>query len=67
MRPMAEQIAAPTLVLCGDSDMPPFLDAARWLAENVPQARLDWRGPARRASILEQPEAFRRAVREFLG
>ncbi len=67
LRPYAKQIAAPTLVVCGDNDVPPFLDAARWLAETIPQTRLAWLGPARHASILEQPEAFRRAVREFLA
>jgi 3-oxoadipate enol-lactonase len=67
LRAYARQIAAPTLVVCGDNDVPSFLDAARWLTETIPQARLAWLGPARHASILEQPEAFCRAVREFLA
>jgi 3-oxoadipate enol-lactonase len=66
LRPLASRITAKTLVICGDNDVPPFLDAARWLAETIPQARLAWLGPARHASILEQPEAFRRVLREFL-
>ena len=66
LRPYARQIKAATLVVCGDNDVPPFLDAARWLTETIPQARLAWLGPARHASILEQPEAFCRAMREFL-
>jgi 3-oxoadipate enol-lactonase len=67
LRPLVKQIAAATLVACGENDVPPFLDAARWLADNVPQARLAWIGPARHASILEQPEKFCRALREFLA
>jgi hypothetical protein len=55
---MAEQIAAPDAGPVRRSDMPPFLDAASWLAEHVPQARLSWLGPARHAWILEQPKAF---------
>jgi len=67
LRPLVKQITASTLVICGENDVPPFLDAARWLTENVPQARLAWLGPARHASVLEQPEAFRRAAQEFLA
>jgi 3-oxoadipate enol-lactonase len=67
LRAYARKIAAPTLVVCGDNDVPPFLDAARWLTETIPHARLSWLGPARHASILEQPEAFCRVVREFLA
>ena len=66
LRPLAKQIEAETLIVCGEQDVPPFLDAARWLAANVARARLAWLGPARHASILEQPQAFRRVLREFL-
>ena len=66
LKPLAKRIGARTLVVCGENDVPPFLDAARWLAENVPKARLAWLGPARHASILEQPDAFCRCLKEFL-
>ena len=32
LRELAPKIAAPTLVVCGDDDIPSFRDAARWLA-----------------------------------
>ncbi|MGH6969220.1 MAG: alpha/beta fold hydrolase [Stellaceae bacterium] len=66
LRDLAAKIAAPTLVVCGEQDIPSFLDAARWLDANIANSRLAWLAPARHASILERPEAFRRALREFL-
>lgn len=67
LRPLAPRIAAPTLVVCGEQDVPPFLDAARWLAANIRDARLAWLAPARHCSVLEQPEAFLARLREFLA
>jgi 3-oxoadipate enol-lactonase len=67
LRPLAPKIAAPTLVVCGDQDIPAFLDAARWLADVIRGARLAWLKPARHCSILEQPEAFRRDLGAFLS
>jgi 3-oxoadipate enol-lactonase len=67
LRALASKIAAPTLVLCGKQELPPFQEAARWLAENIHGARSAWLEPARHCSILEQPEAFRRALSAFLG
>ena len=67
LRPLAARIAAPTLVICGDQEIPPFLDAARWLEANIRGARLQWLSPARHASPLQQPEAFVRAASAFLG
>ncbi len=67
LRPLAAAIKAPTLVLCGEQEVPAFLDAARWLAGNIAGARPAWLAPARHCSILEQPDAFRRALRSFLG
>jgi len=66
LRPLAAKIAAPTLVVCGDDDIPSFLDAARWLASNIPSAELTWIAGARHASVLEKPEEARRLMREFL-
>jgi pimeloyl-ACP methyl ester carboxylesterase len=67
LRPLAHEIKAPTLVVCGEQEMPAFLDAARWLGANIRGARNAWLTPARHCSVLEQPDAFRRALREFLG
>jgi 3-oxoadipate enol-lactonase len=66
LRPLAEKIAAPTLVVCGDEDIPSFLDAARWLAEQVPHAELRWIAAARHASVLERPQEALAILRRFL-
>jgi len=67
LRPLAAKIAAPTLVVCGEQDIPSFLGAARWLNANIAGSKLAWLAPARHASILEQPDAFRRTLRDFLA
>jgi 3-oxoadipate enol-lactonase len=67
LRELAPNIAAPTLVVCGEQDIPSFLDAARWLNTTIRGSRLSWLSPARHASILEQPTAFERALRSFLA
>jgi len=67
LRPLAPKIKAPTLVVCGEQDIPSFLDAARWLGAEIAGAKLSWLSPARHASVLEQPEAFLRLLSEFLN
>ena len=62
----AAKIKAPTLVICGDNDIPSFLDAAKWLTENIAGARMEWLRGARHASVLEQPERTVALMREFL-
>jgi 3-oxoadipate enol-lactonase len=66
LRAFAPKIAARTLVVCGDDDIPSFLEAARWLAAEIPQAELAWLKGAKHASVLEQPEEARRLMRTFL-
>ena len=66
LRALAPAIAAPTLVICGDDDIPSFRDAARWLAAAIPHAELAWIAGARHASVIEQPDEARRLMREFL-
>lgn len=66
LRALAPRIAAPTLVVCGTEDIPEFIDAAKWLGQEIRGAQLHWLSPARHASILEQPEAFIRLCRDFL-
>jgi pimeloyl-ACP methyl ester carboxylesterase len=67
LRALTPKIAAPTLIFCGKQELPPFQQAARWLAENIRGSRSAWLDPARHCSILEQPEAFRSALRPFLA
>lgn len=67
LRALAAMIAAPTLVVCGEQDIPSFLDAAHWLHGNIAGSKLAWLAPARHASILEQPDAFRQTLRDFLA
>jgi 3-oxoadipate enol-lactonase len=66
LRPLLRKIAAPTLVVCGRQDIPSFIDAAFQLKKEIMAADLVWLEPARHASILEQPEAYRAALMRFL-
>jgi 3-oxoadipate enol-lactonase len=66
LRPLAASIEAPTLVICGKDELPPFLDAAHWLRQNIKGARLEWLSPAKHASVLEQPQEFANLTRAFL-
>jgi pimeloyl-ACP methyl ester carboxylesterase len=66
LRALAPSIAARTLVVCGDDDIPSFLDAARWLAAAIPTAELAWIKGAKHASVLENPDEARRLMRTFL-
>ena len=61
-----DRITAPTLVVCGADDAPPFTAAARELGGRLPDARVVWLSPARHAGVLEQPEQFRDALIGFL-
>jgi 3-oxoadipate enol-lactonase len=62
-----DRITAPTLVVCGEDDAPPFTAAARDLGEELSDARVVWLAPARHAGVLEQPDQFRAALLGFLG
>ena len=66
LRALAPRIAARTLVVCGDDDIPSFLEAARWLAATIPTAELAWIKGAKHASVLENPDEARRLMRTFL-
>lgn len=67
LRSEAMRLTLPTLVVCGSEDGPAFLEAACWFAEVIPGARLYWIDGARHAAVLEQPERFAAAVRDFLS
>lgn len=60
-------IRAPTLVIAGEEDpgTPPAMSAA--IAAAIPGARLETIASASHLSCLEQPEAFRRLLAEFLN
>ncbi len=60
-----DHIRAKTLVVCGSEDLPPFVQAARWLTSQL-GARLVWLSGARHAAVLERTKEFGLAVREFL-
>ena len=66
LRAAAAKIVAPTLVICGDDDIPSFLDAARWLERNIKGARLAWLAKARHASVIERPSEALALMRKFL-
>jgi len=62
----APRIKARTLVICGDDDIPSFLDAARWLSANIAGAELSWIPQTRHASVIECPETAVRIIKTFL-
>jgi len=66
LRADAERIKAPTLVVCGEDDIPSFLDAARWLQQNITGAKLAWIPGTRHASVIEKPEQALDLMRGFL-
>jgi 3-oxoadipate enol-lactonase len=66
LRPLAAIITAPTLVICGDDDIPSFLDSARWLATSIKSAQLEWIAGAKHASALERPDQALAILRKFL-
>jgi pimeloyl-ACP methyl ester carboxylesterase len=59
-------VEAPTLVVCGEDDAPPFVAAAPRLAETVKNGRLVWLDHARHAGALERPAAFADLLAAFL-
>jgi 3-oxoadipate enol-lactonase len=64
---LAAQIAAPTLVLCGDKDIPSFLDSAVWLAANIKGAELVWIAGTHHASVLEKQDEAVSIIQSFLS
>ena len=62
-----KEIKTPTLVVCGENDpgTPPAM--AREIQQNLPGAKLVLIPQAAHLSNIEQPEAFNRALAEFLS
>jgi len=67
VRALAPRIASPTLVVCGKDELPAFRQSADWLAASIPAAELFLLSPAKHASILEQPRAFKERIGAFLA
>lgn len=59
------EIRVPTLLVCGDED--PSLGPMRVIAGKIPHARFVLLSPAGHFANRDQPEAFNRAVLDFLG
>lgn len=66
LRELVPSIKARTLVICGDDDIPSFLEAARWLSANIFGAELLWIGGTRHASVLEKPQHAAEIMKAFL-
>jgi len=66
LRDDSKRIIAPTFVICGEQDIPSFLDAARWLAANIAGAKCAWIARAQHASVLERPQEGVSLLRDFL-
>lgn len=59
-------ITAPTLVVCGTSDLPAFTDAARELRDRLPGDELVWLA-GKHAAFLERTAEFRAELDRFLA
>ncbi|MCO8276694.1 alpha/beta fold hydrolase [Actinoplanes sp. TRM 88003] len=62
---LAPAIKAPTLVVCGRHDAPPFHAAVDWFAANLPDVTVTWL-PGAHGTAYEHPHAFADAVAGFL-
>jgi 3-oxoadipate enol-lactonase len=60
------RITAPTLVVCGRQDAPPFVAAAPWLAESIPGARLHWIENGQHGAPFQHAREFATVVGDFL-
>jgi pimeloyl-ACP methyl ester carboxylesterase len=61
------QVRQPALVLCGEDDRMTPLRYARFLAERMPDARLEVVPEAGHMAMLEQPERVVAMIAEFIG
>ncbi len=59
-------IKVPTLIIIGEKDEP-FLAGSRYMTDKIPNARLEAIEGAGHASNIDQPDAFNRALLEFLA
>lgn len=66
LRERVEALSCPLLLIHGEHDPLMPLPASRWLADRLPQARLEVFADAAHAPFLNDPERFVRLVGEFL-
>jgi pimeloyl-[acyl-carrier protein] methyl ester esterase len=66
-RPRAPDVSIPTLVIAGDRDTLTPVEAARWLAQALPAARLVRIAGAGHAPFLSHRAEFLDALLDFLG
>jgi 3-oxoadipate enol-lactonase len=60
-------IACPSLVICGDQDIPSVQQASTYLAAKIPGAQLTIMENCAHLPQLEKPEEFSRILVDFLG
>jgi pimeloyl-ACP methyl ester esterase len=65
LRPQLARISTPTLLIHGENDPLMPLPAAQWLAQNLPDARLEIIPGAAHAPFLNDPEGFARRLGDF--
>jgi pimeloyl-ACP methyl ester carboxylesterase len=65
-RPFMAEIRVPTLVAFGGDDKATPPDAGRWIASQIPGARLEIFDASSHCPFLEEPEAFDAALQSFL-
>lgn len=65
LRKSVAAIRQPVLLVHGEHDPLMPLSAARWLADRLPQARLEVFSSAAHAPFMSQPDRFVAVVREF--
>ena len=65
LRERLPQIATPALLIHGEHDPLMPLAAARWLADNLPEATLEIFPGVAHAPFLNQPERFARLIGDF--
>jgi 3-oxoadipate enol-lactonase len=67
-REQAKKMNMPTRIVLGSNEGPPFKEAARWMADNIPGSRGVVEVPeAGHASVRERPEFVVKEFRQFLS
>ncbi len=67
VRDSVSRIACPSLIIGGEEDVATPPEEARWLHQHIPASSVEVIGGASHLSNLDQPEAFNRALADFLG
>jgi pimeloyl-ACP methyl ester carboxylesterase len=62
----AASITAPTLVICGELDAAPMVFASQWLAQTIPNARLEMIPEAGHSPQREQAQVYNKVLRRHL-